>query len=205
MNARKLVCAAATLVTALSLSAQAYAATTTATTPTVASAIVALESAQNALDVVLGSYTPNNANWTASYTKAEAEVVAEQAALNKAIAAATPAAPTTWHELGTGTVTGDFYDGVSVPTITAPGYYTGTFKAVVKLNTAAPSLDYTTPARPVESISWQLFCTAIYGVGTDNTSGNATLAGTRVDDNAAVMAGSVVNGSYVLPIPAHMR
>jgi hypothetical protein len=158
-----------------------------ATTATVATDAAALKAAEVKLVSVLGSYAATPA-WTAQYNVAEAAVKTAQAALTQAIAAATPPKPLAWHEVEQQTSTGTYEQGVRVNTLTTPGYYTGQFKATVHLSGPPPKV-------PASSnpplITWQVYCTAIYGLASGSNSGNVTISGS--------------NGSANFIIPAHMR
>ncbi len=72
---------------------------------------------------------PNSATWTASNTTAEDAVKTGQAGLTKALAAAAPPTPVTWHLIGSQTLTGTLSNlYLNPPRVQASGDYTGASK-----------------------------------------------------------------------------
>ena len=183
MTTRKALSAVVALSAALTINAVPASAATTI----VATDVTALKAAEAKLISVLDAYN-NTPAWTAQYNAAEAIVKTDQAALTLALAQAIPPKPVAWHLVEQQTATGTYANGVSIPTLSTTGYYTGRFKATVSLS--APVVPQVVGV-PDANISWGVTCTAIYGLGNGSKQGELGVVGT--------------SGFVVLVIPAHMR
>ena len=192
MSTRKVLTAATALTAALSLTAlpASAATTTTTTTPSVATATAALKNAQANLDRVLDAFAPSAA-WRDEYNLDVSELSIAQAAVTKALAAATPATPVVWHEIGSQTVVSNYERGIGVPNVSSPGYYTGQLKATVTLNLPIPKSPSGGADNTPAEIVWGVGCNALYGVGVGGDHGIFVVSGT--------------GGSAMMTIPAHMK
>ena len=112
-----------------------------------------------------------------------------QTVFTQALAAATPPKPLTWHQIEQQTSTGTYERGVSVGTLS----HAGLLHRPVQSHRPSkwPSPKSTVIAENPPTISWQVVCTAIYGLTSANNSGTVNVPGG--------------NGSANFVIPAHMR